>query len=107
MSNSLYDLLEVSPSASLSVIKAAYRCLAQQYHPDKKTDDPDAARHMAMINHAYSVLTDPLLRARYDQKVKLGISIDRRGKGFTLHSAGACDFEDPPKQRPFAFRPLE
>ena len=36
---SLYELLEVSPNASAAVIKAAYRCLVQQHHPDKKAGD--------------------------------------------------------------------
>ena len=36
---SLYELLEVSPNASAAVIKAAYRCLVQQHHPDKNSGD--------------------------------------------------------------------
>lgn len=107
MYDSLYELLEVSPDARQAVIKAAYRCLVQQYHPDKKTGNLDAAEHMSLINHAYSVLGNPLLRARYDRETRLGSTLERRGRGFTSHQAGANDFEDHPTQRPFAFRPLE
>lgn len=51
-----YEVLGVSPSASESEIKAAYRALAKKYHPDKYTNSPlaDVAEEkMKEINEAY------------------------------------------------------
>jgi curved DNA-binding protein CbpA len=79
---SLYETLEVSPSASFAVIKAAYHCLAQRCHPDKNPNDPDAAMRMCMINHAYATLSDELLRAQYDDKMGFRV-VERRGRGRT------------------------
>lgn len=88
----------------MAVIRAAYRCLVQEYHPDRNPGDADAAARMTMINHAYSVLADPVQRARYDEK--LGIrAAERRGSGHAAHrpktDAGHANL------RPFAFRPLK
>lgn len=47
-----YEVLEVMPSASKEVVKAAYRVLAQKYHPDKNPD-PSAIAKMMEINKAY------------------------------------------------------
>ncbi len=47
-----YEVLEVMPGASKEVVKAAYRVLAQKYHPDKNSD-PSAVDKMMEINKAY------------------------------------------------------
>lgn len=64
----LYELLQVSPRASLAVIQAAYRVLARTYHPDVSAS-PETARMMRCLNAAYDVLSDPKRRARYDAKI--------------------------------------
>jgi curved DNA-binding protein CbpA len=74
-----YDLLEVSPKASHSVIVSAYRVLSQKYHPDKNAGDIKANEMMVEINAAYSVLSEPLKRKKYDEeldanKIKEGYS---------------------------------
>lgn len=100
----LYEVLEVSPTARPAVIRAAYRCLVQEYHPDRNPGDAAAAARMSLINHAYSVLADPPQRARYDKKMGIRAT-DRRGNGFASHpakpDAGRSNL------RPFAFRPLK
>jgi curved DNA-binding protein CbpA len=62
-----YATLGVLPEANPVVIKAAYRALAQTYHPDKWHGDPAvASRRMAAINEAYRILGDSQTRAAYD-----------------------------------------
>ena len=107
MKDSLYELLEVSPSARQAVIKAAYRCLVQHYHPDKKIDQQDTNEQMSLINHAYSVLSDPLLREQYDRKIRQEDPADRRGKRVDTRQSPRADATSKPKLRPFAFRPFE
>ncbi len=60
-----YDNLKVARNAPPEVIRAAYRVLAQRYHPDKNPS-PGAQRIMKMINEAYAVLSDPQRRADHD-----------------------------------------
>lgn len=74
--HSLYDLLEVSPSASPEVIKAAYRQLAIKYHPDRQSGDKArqvAEERMKAINAAYEILSDPVRRAEYDRQLRDGV----------------------------------
>jgi hypothetical protein len=56
-----YTVLGVEPGVSPEEIKAAWRTLARQHHPDLTGDDPDVARRatrrMAEINAAYASLT--------------------------------------------------
>lgn len=63
-----YDTLQVSPSASPEVIRAAYRAMVQRHHPDRHPDQPDAASRTAALNAAYAVLSDPQLRQAYDRQ---------------------------------------
>ena len=62
----LYQILQVDPAATQEEIQAAYRRLAQQYHPDTNPS-PQADDMMKKINHAYEALSDPLRRSEYDQ----------------------------------------
>ena len=62
-----YRILGVLDDAEDIVIKAAYRALAQKYHPDRwNGNTAEATRRMAEINAAFSVLSDPDKRRAYD-----------------------------------------
>jgi curved DNA-binding protein CbpA len=64
-----YATLGVEPSADAPSIRAAYRALAQRYHPDKAGEsDADTVLRMVEINAAYHVLGDPVRRAQYDRQ---------------------------------------
>lgn len=71
-----YDVLGVSSTADDFVIKAAYKALAQRYHPDKfhgnAKDAADAEAKMRQLNEAYQVLSDPAKRREYDISFQQG-----------------------------------
>ena len=62
-----YEVLEVDRKASEAEIKKAYRKLAVKYHPDRNTEDPQAAEKFREATEAYDVLKDPQKRAQYDR----------------------------------------
>jgi len=64
-----YDMLEVSPKASIEVIEKAYRVLAMRYHPDTAAENIsciEAEEIMKRLNEAYEILSNSILRAEYD-----------------------------------------
>jgi curved DNA-binding protein CbpA len=67
----------------------------------------DSHEHMTLINHAYEVLSDPVLRAQYDHTLPLEGQTDRRGQRASTPQATHTDTTPKPKLRPFAFRPFE
>jgi curved DNA-binding protein len=66
MARDYYEVLGVSRSASPEEIQRAYRKLARTYHPDVNRD-PGAEERFKEISEAYSVLSDPETRRRYDR----------------------------------------
>ncbi len=80
-----YEILGVGRSASESDIKAAFRRLAIQHHPDRNQDDPEAQNRFKEINAAHQILSDPQKRAAYD---RYGEAAFRPGGG------GGVDFGD-------------
>lgn len=62
-----YEILGVSRSADTKDIKRAFRKLAQQYHPDRNPNDPEAERKFKEVNEAYTVLADEEKRKQYDR----------------------------------------
>lgn len=63
-----YDVLMVSRGASQEVIRAAFKSLCQKYHLDRNTH-PNAERTIQQINEAYSILSNPLERSKYDKQL--------------------------------------
>src|SRR5918992_3726214 len=66
MARDYYDALGVSRTASTEELQRAYRKLAREYHPDVNRD-PGAEERFKEISEAYSVLSDPDTRKRYDR----------------------------------------
>lgn len=58
-----YTTLGLTPEASEADIRAAYRSLAQKYHPDKNRGDPSK---FLGVKEAYEVLSDAARRSAYD-----------------------------------------
>ncbi len=81
-----YEILGVRRSAGEDEIKAAYRKLALQYHPDRNPGDKTAEEKFREAAEAYEVLRDPQKRDLYDQFGHRGLE----GAGFS----GFRGFED-------------
>jgi hypothetical protein len=57
-----YNILNISPDASLEEVKSAYRVLAKEYHPDHHPDKEYAEQRMKEINEAYrEIVRDRML----------------------------------------------
>jgi len=69
-----YKLLRINKNASDAEIKKSYRRLAMKYHPDRNTDNPEAAeKKFKEVKEAYEILSDPKKRSAYDQFGHAGV----------------------------------
>jgi curved DNA-binding protein CbpA len=64
-----YKVLQVDSEAEDEVIQAAYRRLAQKYHPDRASG-PEAMERMVSINAAWELIGESARRADYDRSVR-------------------------------------
>lgn len=85
MSKDYYKILGVEKNASQDEIKKAFRKLAHEHHPDKKTGNADKFKE---ANEAYSILSDPQKRSQYDQFGNAGFN-----GGFGGGQGGFSGFE--------------
>ncbi len=65
-----YETLGLKSGADLAAIKAGYRRMVKQWHPDV-CKEPDAAEVFRQVQHAFDILSDPKQKARYDVGLKL------------------------------------
>src|SRR3954462_8704159 len=66
MARDSYDVLGVSRAGGPEELQQAFRRLARKNHPDVN-HDPGAEERFKEINEAYSVLSDPNQRKKYDR----------------------------------------
>jgi len=76
-----YEILGVTREATVEEIKKAYRKIALKYHPDKNPGNKEAEEKFKEAAEAYSVLSDPDKRRRYDQFGHAGVG-GAGGAGF-------------------------
>jgi len=67
LAKTLYEILGVEEKATGDEIRAAYRKLAKQHHPDLNPGDKAAEEQFKKISAAFSILRDDEQRARYDR----------------------------------------
>ena len=86
-----YEVLGVEKTASADQIKKAYRALAIKYHPDKNPGNKEAEEKFKEATEAYSVLSDPDKRAKYDRFGAAGLG-DNPGPDFSHGFGDINDF---------------
>ncbi|HLK16739.1 MAG TPA: DnaJ domain-containing protein [Fimbriimonadaceae bacterium] len=68
-----YAVLEVSPAASTAAIRASFRRLVHEWHPDKHPDArAEATQRMSEINLAWEILRDVETRRYVDEARETG-----------------------------------
>jgi len=72
VNRNFYEFMEITPEATTSELKKAYRKLAIQLHPDKN-DAPDADVQFRQLAGIYEVLKDKDMRAEYDRVLVEGL----------------------------------
>ncbi|GAB5356093.1 hypothetical protein AAMO2058_000261300 [Amorphochlora amoebiformis] len=74
-----YELLKVGPKATEKEIKKVYRSMALRYHPDKipsgasEAEREEFEKRFMRITAAYDVLSNEMLRNRYNELIRHGI----------------------------------
>ena len=91
MKMDFYEVLQVSRTATDQELKASYRKLAMQYHPDRNPNNPQAEEKFKACSEAYQVLSDPDKRAAYDRYGHAAVNGGSPGGGNPF--AGAQGFQ--------------
>ena len=86
-----YEVLGVERTIDAAGLKAAYRKLAMQHHPDRNGGCDDSMARFKEISEAYSVLSDDQKRAAYDRFGHAGVN---GGGGFGGQGQGFTDVND-------------
>jgi molecular chaperone DnaJ len=93
-----YEVLGVARTAKDTEIKAAFRKLAMQHHPDRNPGDKDCEHRFKELNEAYDVLKDGDKRAAYDRfghaAFEQGMGAGGAGFGADFASTFADIFDD-------------
>lgn len=68
-----YSILGIPFDASPDEIKSAYREMARRVHPDSNRNNPQAGELFLQVKKAYDILSNPEVRAAYDEKLPVEI----------------------------------
>jgi molecular chaperone DnaJ len=77
MSETHYQVLQISTQATADEIKQSYRRLAKEFHPDVNGGKANADR-IIQLNAAYEILGDELKRREYDYLSQSAVAIPRQ-----------------------------
>jgi molecular chaperone DnaJ len=89
-----YEILGVERGIDAAGLKAAYRKLAMQHHPDRNGGSEEAATKFKEISEAYSVLSDEQKRAAYDRYGHAGVGGGAGGGQGPFGQGGGQGFHD-------------
>lgn len=93
MARDYYEVLGVTKGASDDEIKKAFRQQAKKYHPDLHPGDKEAEAKFKEVNEAYSILSDPDKKAKYDRFGHAGVDPNGFGGGGGGYGGGAYDVD--------------
>ena len=88
-----YEILGVERTVDAAGLKAAYRKLAMQHHPDRNDGCEEASARFKEVSEAYAVLSDAQKRAAYDRFGHEGVGGGGQGP-FGRGGAGYADVND-------------
>jgi len=88
-----YEVLGLKKGADAEAIKKAYRTVAKKYHPDLNPDNKEAEEKFKEAGEAYSVLSDPDKKQKYDQFGHAAFD-QTMGGGGSYGGAAGFDFGD-------------
>lgn len=71
-----YEILEIPVNASSSQIKEAFRKKAKATHPDLNSNDARAHEKFIEVSNSYSILSNPHLKRKLDEKINSFDSYD-------------------------------
>ena len=89
-----YEVLGVPKDADEAALKKAYRVLAKKYHPDAHPGDKEAEAKFKEASEAYSVLSDPEKRKKYDQFGHAAFDGGAGGAGYGGFDFNGADMGD-------------
>jgi len=89
-----YEILGVTRTATEAELKAAFRKLAMQHHPDRNPGDKDCEHRFKELNEAYDVLKDGDKRAAYDRFGHAAFEHGGAGGGHGFGADFASTFAD-------------
>ncbi|MCX8028808.1 MAG: DnaJ domain-containing protein [Brevinematales bacterium] len=76
LTKNYYEILGLKKNATIDEIKKNYRKLVLKYHPDvSRTKETE--NMFRLINEAYSILSNPQLREKYDKKLSKSIDTNQ------------------------------
>jgi DnaJ-class molecular chaperone len=95
VANNPYDVLGVKPDATQDEIRAAYRKLAKQLHPDLNPGDREAEEKFKTVSAAYDLLGDAEKRVRFDRGEIDATGAERPREHYYRNFHGADAQENP------------
>lgn len=102
----LYDLLEVSESASKEMISAAYERLCAQAEGLKEVNFEQYENRLKILKEAFTILSDPTKREQYDKKLIARRTREKAGGPALMNSDGFLSSMAEVLFKPKVFIPL-
>jgi molecular chaperone DnaJ len=91
-----YQVLELETFAEAEEIKAAFRKLARQHHPDLNANNRQAEEKFKELNEAYEVLSNPDKKAMHDVALQAKLGIAGKTAAKSQASKAKAYTESPP-----------